>query len=215
MKRLIALTMCAVSLGAAAQFPNLPYNPDENGDGLIGVTDLQGLLSNYGSEFSSAVTSDGVALIRLEDEGRIECSTNCEDLPGPWSSIDLETAEKHFDLLQQLVAASAQYNSGPQNYFWSDGATSQSAAKYFTGDEEQARWSIISYYDKAACICFIKERPKIEWSYCEHYGTSYDDALPSKIEECYNQKLEGGWYPLGGPSVGQLSISQSFWRWAE
>ena len=28
-------------LGAAAQFPSLPYNPDENGDGLIGVTDLQ------------------------------------------------------------------------------------------------------------------------------------------------------------------------------
>ena len=48
MKRLIALMMCAVSLGANAQFPNLPYNPDENGDGLIGVTDLQGVLSLYG-----------------------------------------------------------------------------------------------------------------------------------------------------------------------
>ena len=215
MKQLIALMMCAVSLGAAAQFPNLPYNPDENGDGLIGVTDLQGLLSNYGSEFSSAVTSDGVALIRLEDEGRIECSTNCEDLPGPWSSIDLETAEKHFDLLQQLVAASAQYNPGPQNYFWSDGATSQSAAKYFTGDEEQARWSIISYYDKAACICFIKERPKIEWSFCEHSGITSADGLPSNIQDCVNQKLEDGWYPLGGPATNTSNISQSFWRWAE
>ena len=40
--------MCAVSLGVAAQFPDLPYNPDENGDGLIGVVDLQGLLSFYG-----------------------------------------------------------------------------------------------------------------------------------------------------------------------
>ena len=45
--------MCAVSLGAAAQFPNLPYNPDENGDGLIGVVDLQGLLALYGVELDS------------------------------------------------------------------------------------------------------------------------------------------------------------------
>ena len=63
MKRLIALMLCAVSLGAEAQFPNLPYNPDENADGLIGVVDLQGLLSNYGNEFASAVVSeDGESL---------------------------------------------------------------------------------------------------------------------------------------------------------
>ena len=40
-----------------AQFPSLPYNPDENGDGLIGVV-LQGLLANYGNEFASAVISE-------------------------------------------------------------------------------------------------------------------------------------------------------------
>ena len=50
MKRLVALMMCAVSLGAAAQV-TYPYNPDGNADTLIGVTDLQDILSTYGQPF--------------------------------------------------------------------------------------------------------------------------------------------------------------------
>ena len=50
--------LLAFSTMAQAQSPYLPYNPDENADGLIGVADLQGLLSAYGSEFSSAILSD-------------------------------------------------------------------------------------------------------------------------------------------------------------
>ena len=51
MKRLVALMMCAVSFGAAAQI-TYPYNPDEDGNGQIAVGDLQGLLANYGGSFS-------------------------------------------------------------------------------------------------------------------------------------------------------------------
>ena len=52
MRRLLALTMCAVSLGAAAQSTiTYPYNPDGNADTLIGVTDLQDLLTTYGQPF--------------------------------------------------------------------------------------------------------------------------------------------------------------------
>ena len=56
MRRLVALMMCAVSLGATAQFPSLPYNPDENGDMLIGVVDLQALLANYGKNFQALLS---------------------------------------------------------------------------------------------------------------------------------------------------------------
>ena len=87
MKRLIALMICAVSLGAAAQFPSLPYNPDENGDGLIGVVDLQGLLANYGNEFASAVVSeDGEsAIVYMGAMGRLQCEYACDNLPGFWT----------------------------------------------------------------------------------------------------------------------------------
>ena len=64
MERLIALMMCAVSLGAAAQSTiTYPYNPDGNADALIGVTDLQDMLSVYGGAFSpSEIQIDGVGL---------------------------------------------------------------------------------------------------------------------------------------------------------
>ena len=62
MKRLVALTMCAVSLGAAAQV-TYPYNPDEDGNGQIAVGDLQGILATYGNAFSpSEILVDGETL---------------------------------------------------------------------------------------------------------------------------------------------------------
>ena len=58
MKQLVALMMCAVSLGAAAQSTiTYPYNPDGNADSLIGVSDIQDLLSGYGLPFSPSPSS--------------------------------------------------------------------------------------------------------------------------------------------------------------
>ena len=52
MKRLIALMMCAVSLGAAAQSTiTYPYNPDGNADSLISAPDIQDFLTVYGNNF--------------------------------------------------------------------------------------------------------------------------------------------------------------------
>ena len=64
MKRLVALMMCAVSLGAAAQSTiTYPYNPDGNADSLIGASDIQDLLSVYGLPFSpSEIVLDGQTL---------------------------------------------------------------------------------------------------------------------------------------------------------
>ena len=59
--------LCAVSLGAAAQSTlTYPYNPDGNADALIGVTDLQDMLSVYGGAFSpSDIQIDGVGLAEV------------------------------------------------------------------------------------------------------------------------------------------------------
>ena len=67
MKRLVTLMMCAVSLGAAAQSTiTYPYNPDGNADALIGMTDLQDMLSVYGGAFApSEIQIDGVGLAEV------------------------------------------------------------------------------------------------------------------------------------------------------
>lgn len=66
MKRLVALIMCAVSLGAAAQISfDAPWNPDANGDAQIGVSDLQSFLAVYGQDFAlgTFITPDSTHML--------------------------------------------------------------------------------------------------------------------------------------------------------
>ena len=95
MNRILSLlVLLAFSTMVQAQSPYLPYNPDENGDGLIGVADLQGLLSAYGSEFSSAILSDNGNIAVVEVGNGLSyygCRANCASLPGPWSIVDENT----------------------------------------------------------------------------------------------------------------------------
>ena len=87
MKYLITLLIAALSLNAFSQgIPQLPYNPDENGDGLIGVPDLQALLAQYGLEFNSAVLSEDAqsAIVYMGDMAHPVCSQACDNLPGFW-----------------------------------------------------------------------------------------------------------------------------------
>jgi len=51
MKHFLIMSTTAAVLSANAQV-TLPYNPDGDANGLIGVTDLQDLLSTYGGEFA-------------------------------------------------------------------------------------------------------------------------------------------------------------------
>ena len=64
MKRLVAMMMCAVSLGAAAQSTiAYPYNPDADGDSFIGVSDILEGVATYNTEFyPSEIQIDGVGL---------------------------------------------------------------------------------------------------------------------------------------------------------
>ena len=89
---LAPLLFIALTTESAPQSFPLPYNPDENGDGLIGVVDLQGLLSNYGSEFSGTVISeDGENAITYMGEMAYPlCAMACENLPGMWRLPTIE-----------------------------------------------------------------------------------------------------------------------------
>ena len=66
MKRLVALMIYAVSLGAAAQISfDAPWNPDANGDAQIGVSDLQSFLAVYGQDFDlgTFITPDSTHML--------------------------------------------------------------------------------------------------------------------------------------------------------
>ena len=95
MRTLITIVIAALSLNAFGQgIPQLPYNPDENGDGLISVPDLQTFLAYYGTEFSAAILAEDLntAVLYVGNMGYLKCRSTCASLSGPWSMIDLNSA---------------------------------------------------------------------------------------------------------------------------
>jgi len=205
MKHLLTFVLVAFSLNAFSQgIPQLPYNPDENGDGLIGVPDLQALLSQYGLAFNSAILSeDGEnAVVNLGDMSYPECASSCRNLPGFWSVSTLE------DL--GLV-----WNTVNSNTWLKPEGTTPMFLYNFPNPS-----ILTQYYSSAKCYCAAHEMPKVEYTTCEG----------SDIQACAEDKVTNGWYPLNGVSshhrypgqqgsytsdVAYQWKVQAFWRWAE
>ena len=216
MKRLVALMMCAVSLGAAAQFPNLPYNPDENGDGLIGVVDLQGLLANYGSEFTSvALSSSGeMAVTQVGQMPYLKCRTSCASLPGMWSIIDENSAG--------LAMYSLDFGGG---YAWVDLNSHHlsvgSESWYAIANVVNSYGSVEQYLDaqwsmEFRCFCSTEQLPRVEYEFCAPFVGNVEG-----FRTCCQDLVSDGWYPLnvdpgsGTTRSNSTVLGQAFWRWAE
>ena len=203
MKHLLTFVLVAFSLNAFSQgIPQLPYNPDENGDGLIGVPDLQALLSQYGLAFNSAILSeDGEnAVVNLGDMSYPECAASCRNLPGSWSVSTLE------DL--GLV-----WNTVNSNTWLKPEGTTPMFLYNFPNPS-----ILTQYYSSAKCYCAAHEMPKVEYTTCDASSTSNGSPNMGQIQSCINDKLELGWHPLGPPqSIGAngTALTQAFWRWAE
>ena len=232
MKRLVAMMMFAVSFGAAAQFPSLPYNPDENGDGLIGVADLQGLLSQYGAQFSAAVLSDDQesAIVFMGNISYPECAVQCANLPGHWQMPRIEDLGLIWD---DIVGTGTQTftwlkdSNDARNYQANENILDYEYIRSGTGTgnpwdhEHEAHASPNHDY---ACYCAARQMRKVEFDQClttDNYG-NYINVLTVVAQEhhnCVNEKLSNGWQLLGPTSQNQtgseLVFLQSFWRWAE
>jgi len=214
MKHLLTLALFAFGLNAIAQFPNLPYNPDENGDGLIGVVDLQGLLANYGSEFSSAVLSeDGEsAIVYMGDMEYPHCEYACEQLPGYWSMPELKDLVPVWGDVYNVDHPNTWLK--PQENMLGLTGDKERLFPYFIGASASSGKGVYvssnGFDNDKRCYCTAKQLPRVEFTTCAG-GWSYFD-------NCCNANLEDGWYPLPGSNPGNSSASdytQSFWRWAE
>jgi len=194
MKYLITIVIAALSFNAFSQgIPQLPYNPDENGDGLIGVPDLQGLLSLYSLEFNSAILSDDGenAVVNLGDMSYPECAASCRNLTGFWSVASLEdlglvwnTVNSNTWLKREKGAVSTTYL-----YFYNT-----------------LPFDIASQYiSSAKCYCAAHEIPKVEYKVLYVTNTS-------TLESVYNEAAQEGWRLL--PAAEGASQRTTMWRWA-
>ena len=215
MKHLLTLVIWVASSLAMAQFPSLPYNPDENGDGLIGVVDLQGLLANYGNEFASAVVSeDGEsAIVYMGEMAYPFCAQACKHLPGKWELPNVEDLALVWDEV---------YTFDVYTYTWlrrSAFSGHQQPNAFISGPYEPDSQHYTARVDEIAgdwrCYCAAKQLPRVEYSYC--YAQGYGG-----LDECSSSKMSEGWYPMGGVATSANSNNtisvhfvQAFWRWAE
>ena len=201
-----------------AQGPvEFPWNPDSDGDDFIGVNDLMALLGEFDSVFSEeALYLSEDSTSAMYDAGTLkflECQIACNNLPGRWSIPKLN--EVHV-VGQEMWLNSSIGDMIAENPFFiaSSGNFSRGPASYALG-----------------CFCVTKERPKVEYTYCDG-----GDPSDETFTQCINEKLAEGWYPLSGfpnhydyhgyGSAGGQSNSDyrvhtvknthaSFWRWAE
>ena len=218
MNRILSLlVLLAFSTMAQAQSPYLPYNPDENADGLIGVADLQGLLSAYGSEFSSAILSDNgnIAVVEVGNMDYYRCRSTCASLPGAWSLVNENSVGLVLDEISGNAFFDARHVSGSGAAYW-----------YVASDGESYNSTGSSTDNERECFCYAKQRPRVEYSYCSG-GAPSEEAF----NQCISEKLAEGWYPLSGfpmehsrqgatgsaayPLSYEPQTHASFWRWEQ
>jgi hypothetical protein len=211
MKYLITLLIATLSLNAFGQgIPQLPYNPDENGDGLIGVPDLQALLSQYGLEFNSAVLSEDAqsAIVYMGEMAHPLCTQACENLPGFWHMSTMDDLALVWD---EVISSGITWLKKGHNTT----NLPDNPYQYFEASNSR-HYSTLYPNQDWKCYCATRELPKVEYSYCT--GTIFNSNL-EYLMPCVEEKVQDGWYPRGGissaPSNNLIHRTQAFWRWAE
>ena len=168
------------------------------------------LLGEFDSVFSEeALYLSEDSLSAMYDAGNnktfLECQIACRNLPGRWSMPEIEevTVTGQEMWLRRSGGVPTELNTA--YILNASGAAGQTGLQ-----------------DQRECFCVTKERPKVEYSYCNvdsHADNidSYDN--PNNVadfQNCCDSKVQDGWYPLGGLSKGSADDGcQAFWRWAE
>ena len=96
------MTSSRIFLGQSDAF--VPYNPDENSDGWIGVSDLLSLLNIYGSTFETGSWQTDSMSVHVDlgnGFGYLGCVNACGKIEGGMKMVNLEEFGRGLDLLQE------------------------------------------------------------------------------------------------------------------
>ena len=201
MKYLITLLIAALSLNAFSQgIPQLPYNPDENGDGLIGVPDLQALLAQYGLEFNSAVLSEDEesAIVYMGLMAHPLCTQACENLPGFWNMANMGDLGLVWDEVTNsgITWLNKDHNattSPPNPYHYFEASSSRHYSTLYPNED----WK---------CYCATHELPKVEYKYINYL------SILNGGQELLNEAANEGWILM--PATQGTIARETLWRWA-
>ena len=209
MKPLLACLAILATLNVTAQIDGfqLPYNPDIEPDGYIGVSDVLALLPLFGQEFDAAISlsPDSSSILTLGgNSSSIGCYEVCSQLGSAWNLAKFSDLGEHWTF---VLANSASY-AWTRSWREHEGFVGLPLAVHTSGDVI-GDVATISGWVQGDCFCVAHERPKVEYTFCEGVDS---------FGQCASQKVAEGWYPLTGTS--QISYYgphkfQAFWRWVD
>ena len=201
MRYLITIVIAALSLNAFSQgIPQLPYNPDENGDGLIGVPDLQALLAQYGLEFNSAVLSEDAqsAIVYMGEMAHPVCTQACDNLPGFWHMSTMADLGLVWD---EVVSSNAPTWVNHDKEIYSNSANIYDYTYLYNGYHINSERPI----NLRGCYCAAHELPKVEYKHCTNMS-----------ESTFNSWASQGWRLIDATAVSNNGyLFGVIWRWAE
>lgn len=223
MKNLLACLamLAAFNVSAQTETSNFPYNPDVNGDGLIGVNDILAALQYYDSQFQIAaqLNADSTSAIHFPPGWTTpmryyDCLSRCDSLPGPWQVMSPQGFATHLSVIQDSLIT----NGDNAEDFWQKGwgdltqdnevnqlpfaRINQSFAYSYPMSTGGAGLTYTKW-----CLCELRQRPRVEYDFCE--------GSMANIQPCAAEKVSQGWYPLELTSAGGAVFVQTFWRWED
>ena len=224
MKHLMTLLALVVAVTAGAQtgIVQFPYNPDADGNNLIGFSDILEILTLYGSEFSPEYTcylngDSSHVLIETGEMNYVSCLGSCANLGHGFSMANLTDIGRH---MQDIPTSGSEIwilDSQMESIDFELQYPHVPTLKYFS---DYNSWSIDfdqNFSPSGRCFCASSENRKVEYFWiCENWNNvccteAAEDLLSIQINEYTAQ----GWWPLGRVDNTGGNICQAMWRWAE
>ena len=180
MKHFMTTLLCLFAMNMSAQtgFVEFPYNPDSDGDDLIGTADLLDLLSLFGSEFSEEdlyINQDSTsAVINLGSMAYPKCLYQCSQLPGFWRLAETTDFGMIWDEFTSDndnsgwignidISTGNLVGGGVPAYYGYGYSGSNGGGNTYSFHVYASNYTATDARD---CYCATHERPKVEYSYC-------------------------------------------------
>ena len=217
MKHLLACLVILAAFNVTAQVDGfqLPYNPDSEPDGYIGVGDVLEVLSIFGSQWNASdiyLSNDSTSMTMYVGEMNYHnCLAACSQLAGDWR---LATFKDFAPILDTLGLETNQK-------LWLNDLSAEkggSETKYFTWYSDAGGYPLVNtangFGSNYGCYCSTHERPKVEYLVADAASSTLDG--PVEMENFLNAKAQDGWHPMPTPVSQNWGANKIYlWRWAD
>ena len=230
MKNLLACLAILAAFNVTAQVDGfqLPYNPDSEPDGYIGVGDVLEVLSIFGSQWNASdiyLNDDSTTMCMDMGQMHIaKCLAVCDALSGSWRLANLTDFGFAMELIPSIgipfFIQDENLTIPKVDAVSTKPGISSTIGKLYYGSPESGYATVyqLDYddvWEENRCICATHERPKVEYLVFDPMESNLTDAAV-EFDSWLNEKAQEGWRMMPAPSgYAEPGTWVFLWRWAD